>query len=235
MSSKLEGMFGKGWYQQLEPFLTSSQFRKIGNILSYEAGQLKEITPKFEDTFRAFKECPWERVHTVLLGMDPYPGKINDNTYVADGIAFSSRHSQKCPDSLRYIFRALEEDIYKGESYVVENYDLTRWANQGILLINCALSFPRGEKSGSHFKMWQPFITEVLRIINEKKDSIAIGLMDSDAKLYKSLLTNATFSVATCDHPASAIYRKGRIWDHNAIFTKITGFHKFMNNIQIKW
>jgi uracil-DNA glycosylase len=236
MSEKLKNMLGDGWYNQLSPFLNSEKFISIGKELSYQSKQLKEITPSFTNIFRAFKECSWERIHTVILGMDPYGGKIG-NEYIADGIAFSSRTSKTCPASLNHIIRAIEESILNGESYDLNkypNYDLTRWSNQGILLINCALSLPLKEKAGTHIPLWTPFITEVLSIINKHKDCIAIGLMGAHAKKYRSLLTNESFAIYESDHPASAVYRGG-VWKHNNILSSIDGYHKFKNNIIIKW
>lgn len=230
---KLEKMFERGWYEQLRPFLYSDAFKKIGKELVYQSKQLKEITPAFENTFRAFKECRWDQVHTVILGQDPYPGKILNNNYVADGLAFSSRLSQKAPSSLSYIFHAVQEDI-KMNDYQVESYDLKRWASQGILLLNCALSLPL-DKSHNHIMLWQPFIAHVLKIINSRKDSVAFALMGSYAKKYKPLLTNDTFAVYECEHPSAANHRSDRDWHHDQIFYKIDGFQKFKNGIFIKW
>lgn len=70
MKNNLKEMLGDGWYSVLEPFLKSHAFINIGKQLQYESKQLVEITPPFNLTFRAFKECPWERLHTVILGMD---------------------------------------------------------------------------------------------------------------------------------------------------------------------
>jgi uracil-DNA glycosylase len=236
--SKLNEMFEAGWYKELEEHLKSPSFRQVGQTLHDMAKRRIEIAPKFEDTFRAFKECPWGKLHTVILGQDPYPGKIDPKTYVADGIAFSSKNSKKIPKSLDYIMKAIDEDIFAGTNFdELPNFDLTRWANQGILLLNTALTFPinTDSKSGAHANLWNPFITTVLRTINSRKDSIAFGLMGSYAKAYRQLLTNESFAVYTCEHPAAALYNKKGKWDHEFIFKRIDSFHKFKNNIHIQW
>lgn len=66
----LEELFEEGWWEQLSPFLHSESFKYIGKSLIYECRKLVEITPPFNITFRAFKECPWDKLHTVLLGQD---------------------------------------------------------------------------------------------------------------------------------------------------------------------
>ncbi len=235
MSEKLEKTFGKGWYEQLSPFLHSKAFIEIGRSLIYESQQLKDITPPFSLTFRAFSECRWDQLHTVILGLDPYPGKLKEN-YIADGIAFSSRLSQKAPKSLNQIFMAIEDDFNESNygSYKVENFDLTRWANQGILLINCALSYPLGAKSGAHIKIWEPFIDEVITHINDKKDGISFILMGADARKYAPYIDNPSFQVVECEHPSAASYHGGK-WKHEKVFSRVMHFQKFRNNITINW
>lgn len=235
--SRLREMFEEGWYRELESHLQSTSFREIGYKLHKLAKTRVEITPKFSDTFRAFKECPWSKLHTVLLGQDPYPAKVDDATYVADGLAFSSRYSKECPVSLNYLFESIDRDIYKGQGYhLAKDFDLSRWANQGILLINTALSYPIGSKSGAHANLWHPFITTVLKAINDRKDGVAFGLFGNYAKAYKPLLTNQTCAVYTCEHPAATAYRgKGSKWEDKRIFKSIDAYHKTFNNIKIDW
>lgn len=156
----------------------------------------------------------------------PYPGKIDEHIYVADGIAFSSRLSTRIPKSLDYIYKALGEGR--------DALDLTHWANDGILLLNCALTFPIKGKSGAHIALWRPFITEVLRLINEKKEGIAFGLMGAPAKVYHSIITAPSHGVFSCEHPAAPSYHGGT-WKHANIFSRIASYHRFMNNIEMKW
>ena len=233
--SKLREMFGEGWYNALGEYLQSPNFRtEIGSGLLTLSKKGVEITPKFTDTFRAFKECPWEKIHTVILGMDPYPGKIDKTTYVADGLAFSSRDSKTCPKSLQFIFNAVNKDIYDNAGYYPENFDLKRWANQGILLLNCALSLPIKEKSGTHIELWRLFITKVLSLINSEKKNIGFILMGQHAKIYSRLLNNSTFAVYSCNHPSSANYNGGK-WNHEGVFKALDAYHRTINNIKIDW
>lgn len=194
-----------------------------------------QLTPRFSDTFRAFKECPWDKLNTVILGLDPYPGKIDSTTFVADGLAFSSKYSTKCPKSLNQILSAIDRDVYKGAGFGLgETFDLTKWANQGILLINCALTYPIGQKSGAHINLWYPFITYVLKTINQYKDTVAIALMGREAKAYRPIFTNEGFGIYTCEHPSAANHRGGK-WKDEGIFGAISAYQGFINNIKIDW
>lgn len=232
--NKLEEIFSKEWYKELSEFLHSENFRYVGRTLLELTKQNVEIAPTFKDTFRAFKECTWNNLHTVILGLDPYPGRLPSGNYVADGLAFSSKYSEKCPKSLNYLFNAIEESIYNKGGYYPENYDLARWANQGVLLLNSALSFPIKEKSGAHLLLWQGFISFVLKKINDRKENISFILMGKDAGKFEYLLTNETFDVLKCEHPSAANYHGGK-WNYNNVFEKVKDFQKSKNNIKIIW
>lgn len=235
--SKLKEIFKNGWYPILEDHLHSHSFKELSyNIKSFIDSNIA-FSPRTSDVFRAFQECPWDNLHTVILGLDPYPGIVKGkNQYVADGLAFSSRYSDVCPKSLDLIRKAIEVDVFDGLwlDAPINNFDLTHWANQGILLLNTALTYPIGQKSGAHFELWKPFITYVLQEINARKNSVGVILMGKMAQSYKSLFTNESFAIYTCSHPASAAYTGGK-WDHSECFRALTGFHKSINNINIKF
>lgn len=229
---KLRELFEPDWYRKLEPFLLSDMFQQIGRDLK---ACKKEVSPRFEDTFRAFKECPWSKLNVVIMGLSPYPGKYQNGTYVADGLAFSSRDSIGCPKSLEMILTAIDKEVYGGEGYhLTKTFDLVRWARQGVLLLNCALSYPLGEKSDAHVNLWYRFISYVVQLINDEKDSISFLLLGSEAQKHSGRLTNATFQVLTAEHPSYAV-RQHRTWNDGQAFSQIDGFQKFQNNNTINW
>lgn len=233
--NKLKDHFEKGWWDQLQEFLESKDFKSLGKEL-ISLSKNVAITPKFEDTFRAFKHCPWNKLHTVILGMDPYPGVNKDGSFVADGIAFSSKYSITCPKSANYILEAIDQDVYDGTNYMIgTNWNFEKWAEQGVLLLNCALTFPIGGKAGAHIELWSTFIAHVLKKINKHKDNVGIILMGAYAKAFKPIFTNDTFMITSCEHPSRANYNPGKKWNHENVFKQLTAYHKTMNNIEIKW
>lgn len=235
MNDAFKNHFEKGWYEILKPYFQTNHFKDIGKQL-IEISKQQRVVPEFKDTFRAFRECSWSNLNTVILGMDPYPGINPNGSCVADGLAFSARYSTKCPKSLDYIYKAIDYDIYKNESTVLGNtLDLSYLANQGILLLNCALTFPIGGKAGDHIELWRPFIAHVLKIINEKKSMMAYILMGKPARQYKNILDDETAFIVECEHPARAVYNEKGIWNHNNVFDQVNNFHKTFNNIKINW
>lgn len=240
--NKFAKYFGEGWASLLMPFLTSQQFAFIGNSLREQAKNGLEIAPHLPDIFRAFKECPLEKLHTVILGMDAYPLKTPRGTYMADGLAFSSNTSVTLPKSLGCILEAIDVDVYEGlyvptttMDYNLKQpvWDLKHWANQGILLINCGLTTVINNP-GTHILLWNPFIKWLLKTLNDNRDSLGVVLIGSHARCHRGLLNNPSYGVYECEHPAGAIHKK-RAWKHEHVFKKLTDFQQKRNNIKIKW
>jgi uracil-DNA glycosylase len=215
----LKKQFELGWWLKLQPFLMSEHFAKIGRQLKLEASEGKAITPVFDDTFRAFRECTYKDLKVVFLGLDPYPGEG-----VADGLAFSARnHWGKEPKSLKFILDSMEKDAYGGFGIGFnENYmepDLTRWANQGVLLLNTALSTYVG-KTGVHLELWQPFIRYVFHILEQNNSGLIYILLGAKAKEWKAFINTKNNYVLEAVHPAYCAYKGLKEWDCNKIFSE---------------
>lgn len=218
----LKKQFEEGWWLKLQPFLLSQHFATIGKQLKAEVADGKTITPTFDDTFRAFRECPYNKLKVVFLGLDPYPGQG-----MADGLAFSARNSWgKEPKSLQYIINAMEKDAYGGfgigfnEEYM--NPDLTRWANQGVLLLNTALSTHVG-KTGVHLELWNPFIRYVFHVLAQFNTGLVFVLLGAKAKEWQAAINKESNFVLTASHPASCAYQGLKEWDCNKIFSQTNG------------
>lgn len=232
----LQDKFDPGWYRLLLPYLKSAEFQQIGMQLAKEAADGASITPLFDNTFRAFKECPYNKLKVVFLGLDPYPGEG-----VADGLAFSARNNQlNPPKSLKYILAAMEKDAYGGfgigfnEDYL--NPDLTRWANQGVLLINTALSTHIG-KTGVHLDLWNPFMRTLFYILAHANTNIIYILLGAKAKLWQSAINTRSNHVLTATHPAYCAYKGLKDWDCEGIFSKTNNILEQIKgpDAKIKW
>lgn len=242
--AKYEKFFGKDWVPLLRPILSSNEYKRIGTEILKQKKAGIEITPGFDNMFRAYKECPVHKLHSVIIGQDVYPGRNKDGTMIADGIAFSAMENSDTPPSLNSILEAIDTDVYKDDDQwcptavynharMEATWDLKPWANDGILLINCAYSTVVG-RPNDHIPIWKPFTEFVVKMLNEKKDSLGFILIGSHAKSHRALITNPTHGVFQCEHPAAAMYKK-RKWEHNNVFSSLTDFQKKTNNIKIKW
>lgn len=130
----IEKLTPSGWATKLRGFIQSSDFEKILNELYKQRSEGKRFTPPLKYVFRAFEECPVDKLRVIMIGQDPYP-----HLNIADGLAFSCSLTNKPQPSLKNIFEAVDATVYDNER---REYDpnLVRWANQGVLLLNSALT-----------------------------------------------------------------------------------------------
>ena len=195
-----------GW-DCLIPFIDGNLFDDIVVNLYNQYIEGNRFTPKLKETVNAFVECPYKDMKVVFVGQDPYPQQD-----VADGISFSCSKTMKEQPSLRYIFDELKNQ-YPDAS---RDTDLRRWANQGVLMLNTAMTVQIG-KIGSHYSIWEKF-TEYLFSQLNKRDDLIIVLLGKKAEAWaKHLDNNIIFKVP---HPASAAYKGGK-WDSKDVFNKI--------------
>jgi uracil-DNA glycosylase len=190
-----------GWADILFPYIDSKLYDDLTDSLVSLVEQGKRFTPKFKDIFNAFKECKYDDLKVVIVGQDPYPQLGS-----ADGLAFSCSKKDKVEKSLQYINKAIDTD----------HTDLRCWANQGVLLINTALTV-EVNKIGSHFWNWKPFTEHLFSKINQDNKDIVFILMGKKAEAWERLISNQ--KILKCTHPASAAYRGG-VWDSNDVFNK---------------
>lgn len=215
-----------GWAEKLRIFLNSQDMDDLLEKLLTESREGKNFTPTLKDVFRAFTECPFDQIKTVIIGQDPYP-----TMGVADGISFSCSKTGKLQPSLRYIMGAINTTVYKQSKDTPQNVDLTRWANQGVLMLNTALTC-QIDKIGSHYEIWKEFFFMVIDVITTHKKEVPVVLLGKQAHAYSIYLTNPIIKVS---HPASAAYAKNHDWDCGDCFNKINEILISQQKIPINW
>lgn len=215
LSNKLKAE-APDWHNLLKGFLTSSSFIEIMETLIKENENGKRFTPSLKDIFRAFSECKLKDLKVVIVGQDPYPQPL-----VADGIAFSCSRKKNPEMSLRYIFRAINKTVYDDleEDYQNMSPDLKRWSNQGILLLNSALTTEIGKVS-THLKIWKPFINYLLDMLSSRNEEIIFLFLGKKAEEFDDLIDEKHTKFYTT-HPASAAYQKLRFWECHDVFNRI--------------
>lgn len=201
-----------GWGDKLKTFIMSDDFNSILKKLLSEAQAGKRFTPLVKYLFRAFEECPYDKLKVVMIGQDPYP-----YPGVADGIAFSCSLTNKAESSLKYMFKEVESTVY--ELSYVRNPDLARWSNQGILLINSAFTTTIS-KIGQHYELWQPFLAFLLDTLVFQKPDLVYVFMGKKAQEWADSVPDSNHKFFTT-HPASAAHRDLETWDSGDVFNKI--------------
>jgi uracil-DNA glycosylase len=223
MFAKLES---SGWDKVFKSFIFSSEFTDILSKLYELSIADKRFSPTLKQVFRAFEECPYDDLKVVFIGQDPYP-----QLGVADGISFSCSNTNKLQPSLKFILQEVDRTVYSNH-VISEDLDLKRWSNQGILMLNTALTVEVG-KIGSHYDIWKPFTAYLLDWLNNYNPGLIYVYMGKKAEEW-SELTNDNNYKFTVKHPASAAYN-GSKWDSNDIFNKISKLVEENNGQEIIW
>lgn len=221
-----------GWANKLKGFILSTEFDTILERLWRERELGHRFGPSMKQMFRAFEECPYDELKVIVCGQDPYPG-IDKTTVIADGIAFSCSNTGKPQPSLEFIHDAISRTVYPNEPYEGQ-CDLKYLSNQGILLLNVALSVEIN-KIGSHYDIWKPFITYLLDILNITHSGLVFWFMGSRAREFESLINDSSHYKFFTEHPNAANYRSNKVWNELDTFNKVNEILQKSNNTSIKW
>ena len=180
----MEVKIESSWKKVLEQEFSKPYFIELTKTVKEEY-QNHKIFPEPQNIFRSLDLVPFNQVKVIILGQDPYhtPG-------VADGLAFSSLTGNKVPLSLQNIYKEIIEE-YKLDPYPdYTNPDLTRWANQGILLLNNTLTVRSGEPNSHSDLGWSHFTNFIVSELAQKRQNLVFILWGNFAKQKKSLITH---------------------------------------------
>jgi len=218
---------GTEWYPILKDIFEGNVFHQIGVSIMRERGTGKDIVPphnKIHLSFRAFRECPPDKLKVIILGQDPYP-----QPGVFDGLAFSNGNLKtggKISPSLRSIFDEINRDIYEQKDRP-HDPDLTRWANQGVLLLNTALTVEH-MNPGSHVKLWEPFMKELIGRLTEYNTGLIFMLWGRHAQQYEHYVQNKlTQHIITAGHPSPL--NRTNLFYGSGVFSKANKFIEEVN------
>lgn len=182
------------WKELLGDEFAKPYFTAIKQTLLDERNNSKIIYPPFEQLFAAFDHTPVHQVKVVILGQDPYHGAGQ-----AHGLCFSVNDGVKIPPSLVNIFKEVQADTGVA---IPQSGNLTRWANQGVLLLNAILSVRQSEP-GSHKDLgWQQFTDEVIKRVSSHCNHVAFLLWGNFARSKKELIDTSKHLVLEAAHPS---------------------------------
>lgn len=181
------------WLEPLRPEFAKPYYRKLYNTVTEEY-RTRQIFPPADDIFNAFAFTPLGKVKVVILGQDPYHGDGQ-----AHGLCFSVKPDVEIPPSLVNIYKELQDDC--GCKIPNHGY-LTKWAEQGVLLLNTVLTV-RAHQANSHRGIgWEEFTDAAIRILNEQDRPIVFILWGRPAQLKKSMLNNPKHLILEAPHPS---------------------------------
>jgi uracil-DNA glycosylase len=215
----------ESWKHILQPEFEQDYFK---NLVQFVKEEYNEFTcyPKGSDIFAAFDYCAFDDVKVVIIGQDPYHGVGQ-----ANGLCFSVHDGISHPPSLINIFKEIETDL--GITYP-ESGDLSRWAKQGVLLLNATLTV-RAHEAGSHQKKgWEQFTDSVIASISQQKEDVVFLLWGGYAKKKGAKIDKKKHHVLTSGHPSPLSANRG-YWFGNKHFSQTNEFLTRKNLSVINW
>ncbi len=190
MSVRIE----QSWLEALTDEFEKPYFKELSARIHQEKSEGRTIYPKGKDIFRAFDSCPLDKVKVVILGQDPYHGPGQ-----AMGLSFSVPQGITAPPSLKNIFKEIEDDLGITLS---GNTDLSKWAEQGVLLLNAILTVRAGEAASHSTYGWQEFTDAVIRTISEKCSGVVFLLWGNFARTKATLIDGSRHHILEAAHPS---------------------------------
>ncbi len=189
-----------------QPFMPSQMAQPYyENLQDYLESRRKEgaiIYPPKDEIFKAFELTPLDKIKVVILGQDPYHGEGQ-----AHGLCFSVREGNKIPPSLRNIYKELNAD--QGIE-IPTSGELTKWAENGVFLLNTILTVEQKSPGAHKGKGWETFTDETIQYISGHKENVVFILWGAFAHKKESLIDETKHLILKAPHPAAEVYAGGK-------------------------
>lgn len=182
------------WKVRLAKEFEKPSFKELAEFVKKEYAH-ESVYPAPKYIFRAFDLCPFEKVKVVILGQDPYHGPKQ-----ANGLCFAVEEGVPLPPSLKNIFKEIESEY--GTTMIHRSGDLTRWAKQGVLLLNATLTV-QAHLAGSHQgKGWETFTDASIKALSEEREHLVFILWGNYAKKKGAYIDRTKHLVLESAHPS---------------------------------
>ena len=214
----------QSWKERLSSEFEKAYFSQLITFVKEEYRQ-RTVYPPGPCIFSAFEHCPFDKVKVVILGQDPYhePGQ-------AHGLCFSVNDGVQFPPSLVNIFKEIKADI---GTDAPTTGNLTRWAEQGVLLLNATLTV-RAHQAGSHQNRgWETFTDAAIRALAESKEHLVFILWGSYAQKKGAFIDRNKHLVLTSAHPSPLSAYNG--FFGNKHFSRTNDYLKAHGETEINW
>ncbi len=212
------------WKQELAAEWDKPYFSRLANFVRNEY-RVARIFPPGQQIFAAFNATPFPKVKVVILGQDPYHGLGQ-----ANGMCFSVNEGVPFPPSLQNIFKEVCTDV---GTPIPQSGDLSRWAQQGVLLLNATLTV-REHHAGSHQgKGWEEFTDEVITHLSQNRDHLVFILWGAFAIKKGAKINRMKHLVLTSPHPSPLSAHRGFFGNHH--FSQANNYLTTHGKTPIQW
>lgn len=206
MNVKIE----ESWKRQLASEFDKEYFIKLTEWVRNEY-LTAVVYPPGKEIFAAFEASPFDKTKVVIIGQDPYhgPGQAN-------GLCFSVKKGIEIPPSLVNIFKEVASDT---GAPIPDNGDLSRWAEQGVLLLNTTLTVREHSPKSHSNKGWEIFTDRVVHELAEHKENLVFLLWGADAKRKCDFINRDKHLILTSAHPSPLSAYRGFLGNHHFSLT----------------
>ena len=212
------------WKTRLAGEFEKDYFVKLTDFVRQEYRQAT-VYPSGPNIFNAFAHCPFDRVKVVIIGQDPYHEPSQ-----AHGLCFSVQDGTPFPPSLQNIFKEITDDLGRPRP---TSGDLTRWADQGVLLLNATLTV-RAHRAGSHQGHgWETFTDAVIRCLNAERQHLVYMLWGAYAQKKGASIDTSRNLVLTSPHPSPLSAHRG--FFGNRHFSRANDYLVALGESPIDW
>lgn len=213
------------WLETLAEEIEKPYVKSLFEFIEVEKQKGKTIYPQEIEYFHALNLTPLNKVKVVILGQDPYHGEGQ-----AHGLSFSVRKGVKTPPSLRNIYKELHKDL----SYDVANHgDLSKWAEQGVLLLNSVLSVEKGCAASHKNKGWEILTNYIISQISDRCQNVVFLLWGAYAQKKGKTIDTDKHLVLQSVHPSPLSAHRGFIGCGH--FSKTNRYLRQNNLAEIDW
>lgn len=212
------------WDAVLAAEFKKPYWTELQNFVDTER-RTKTIFPPEGEVYTAFQLTPFSQVRVFLLGQDPYPTAGH-----AHGLSFSLKEGTKLPASLKNIYKELESDLGIPQA---KTGNLTRWAEQGVLMLNAVLTVEEGNANSHRGKGWEQFTDAAIKAVAARDVPCVFLLWGSDARKKKPLIDESRHVVIESAHPSPLSARNG--FFGSKPFSKINEALASLGLPQIDW
>lgn len=219
-------------WEESVPLMIEGVHKELLEKAFSSAGKLQQIFPDRVNVFSAMRQTSLEDTRVVIIGQDPYfnshPGKGPE----AHGLSFSVQDGFPVPPSLRNILKEINSDIYDGRQISVQS-DLTRWAKQGVLLLNASLTVI-AKKPNSHANIgWHELTDNIIETISQKKKGVVFMLWGAFAQKKRVLIDTSKHLILATSHPSPLSAYRGFLG--SGVFSRCNEYLKKNDYKEIDW
>ena len=214
----------ESWRQRLQSEFDAPYFEKLTSFVRQEYQQ-QRIFPPGRLIFNAFNLCPFDKTKVVIIGQDPY-----HELGQAQGLSFSVPEGVRIPPSLINIYKEIQDDLGIPMN---PSGDLTRWAQQGVLLLNATLTVREGHAGSHQGRGWEQFTDAVIRILSKERTVLVFILWGSYAQSKAYMIDQQKHLVLKSVHPSPLSAHRGFFGNHQ--FSRTNAYLEQHGLTPIQW